>query len=331
MCRLVALAALLLACDRRSTSAGSPTPASNGSSAAVPTPTAMSCDDPAARPSGSPGPACTQYESPRDAFLQAIAGDPLVLAVGEVHAPRGASVPSAAKRFTDEFLPLLAGRASDLLVELMMPPDGCVDAASEARRKQAPVTSRHAESDQNEYFAMGERARALGIVPDMLRPTCADMDAIVHAGDDMVDVSLTTIARLSREQAIRLVDRDALSDADRGKMVVLYGGALHNDLHPPAGSDGARWSYAPELDAHVHGRLRVLDLIVPEYIGEDETWRSLPWWTAYEARWQARSGAGARVGETRAGESGADTPGVTTLFHTAERTSWLIFPGAIPP
>ena len=58
-----------------------------------------------------------QFDAPRDAFLAAIAGDARVIAIGEAHAPKGAVATSAAKRFTEDLLPLLAGRASDLLVE----------------------------------------------------------------------------------------------------------------------------------------------------------------------------------------------------------------------
>jgi hypothetical protein len=251
-----------------------------------------------------------QYDSPRAAFLDALAraGAPLILGVGEAHAPKGASVPSAARRFTGDLLPGLAGRASDLLLELMMPPDGCADAVAEVRRDQEPVTSRHAETAANEYVVLGEHARALGIVPDMLRPTCADMDAIENAGGEVIDVSLTTIARLSAAQAARLADRDALSDADSGKIVVLYGGALHNDLSPPP--EAARWSYAPALDARVHGRFAAIDLVVPEFIGLDETWARLPWWPYYDK---------ARLGRK------------ATLFRTGPQSFVLVFPAAPPP
>ena len=230
----------------------------------------------------SDGIECAQYASALDAFgdALAVAGVPLVLAVGEVHAPLGAAVPSAARRFTDAFLPVLAGRASDLLVELMMPPRGCADAAAEVRHDQEVVTSQHAASDQDEYLAMGTRARALGIVPDMLRPSCADLDALQHAGDDQVDVSLTTIARLSHEQASRMVARDA-NGPDHGKMVVLYGGTLHNDLAPS--NDAARWSYAPALAAEVQGRFVAIDLIVPEFVGTGAVWQKLAWWPAYDS------------------------------------------------
>jgi hypothetical protein len=260
---------------------------------------------------------CEQFDSPRDAFVEALAraggpgGPPLVLGIGEVHAPKGATVPSAAKRFTDDLLPILAGRASDLLLELMAPPAGCSDAVAEVRQRQEVVTSRHAATDQDEYLAMGVRARALGLVPDMLRPTCADMDGIQNAGDDLLDVSLTTIARLSRVQALRLADRDALSEADRGKMVVLYGGALHNDLTPPPGS--AAWSYAPALDAHVGGRFAAIDLVVPEYIAADlvaDAPKALSWWPAYDR---------ARLGRK------------VTLFHTGPRSFAVVFQASQPP
>ncbi len=266
---------------------------------------------------------CTQYDSPREAFLQALAraGAPLVLGVGEVHAPKGATVPSAAARFTGDLLPTLAGRASDLLLELMMPPSGCASAVAEVRRDQEPVTSRHAETAPDEYVVMGQRAHALGIVPDTLRPTCADMDAIEgrdageqdaaragEGGGSIIEASLATIARLSRAQAARLVDRDALSDADSGKIVVLYGGALHNDLSPSP--EAARWSYAPELDAHVHGRFAAIDLVVPEFIGLDETWARLPWWPHYD--------------RTRLGRK-------ATLFRTGPQSFVLVFPVAEPP
>jgi hypothetical protein len=291
----LAVAALLASC-------GKPATTTNPAPSAVATTPRPEAGQPALR--GVPcGPLdCHQYASPLDAFVDALGADPLVIGVGEAHAPKGARVASAAKRFADELLPALAGRASDLLVELMMPPSGCADATAEARQAQKPVTSRESEHNQNDYLAMGEKARSLGIVPDMLRPSCADMDTVRAANDSAVEASLDLIARLSRAQVERLVDRDARSDADRGKIVVVYGGLLHNDLAPAA--DAARWSYAPEVDAHVGGRFVAIDLIVPEFITDDGTWRKLAWWPHYDARTM-----GSRV----------------TLFRTGERSFVLVF------
>ena len=246
---------------------------------------------------------CAQYASAPEAFADVLALDPLALGVGEAHAPKGAVAPSSAKHFTDELLPSLAGRASDLLVELMMPPSGCAAAAAEAKKAQQPITGRQAETDQNEYVVMGEHARGLGIVPDMLRPSCADMDRVRDAGADVVGTSLALIARLTRTQATKLLERDARSDADHGKAVVIYGGLLHNDLSPPAAREA--WSYAVDLERVLPGRFVALDLIVPEFITDDETWRSLPWYGAYD---RARLGSKA------------------TLFRTGERSFVLVLP-----
>ncbi len=237
----------------------------------------------------------------------ATAGAPLIIGIGEAHSLRDSKVPSAARRFTEELLPLLAGRASDLLLELMQPPAGCDDAAVEVQARQEPVTSRQAADSQRDYVALGERARSAGIVPDLLRPSCADLDAIRRAGDDAITVSLETIARLSVAQTERLVDRARRSQVDRGKAVVLYGGALHNDLMPDP--EHERWSYAPALDAYVGARFVAIDLIVPELIGDDDAWRAMAWRSSYDR---------GRLG------------GKCTLFRMGARSYVLVWPRTGP-
>jgi hypothetical protein len=133
------------------------------------------------------------------------------------------------------------------------------------------------------------------------------MDAVRDAGDGAIEASLDLIARLSGSQATRLVARDARSDADRGKAVVVYGGMLHNDLSPPP--ERARWSYATALDGVVGGRLVSIDLVVPEFVTGDATWTALPWVAQYDR---------ARLGSK------------TTLFRTADRSFVLVFPVSTP-
>jgi hypothetical protein len=127
--------------------------------------------------------ACAQYDSPPDASVTAIVSGPLVLGIGETHVPRGASVPSAARYFTDDLLHRLAPRASDLLLELMMSPGDCPDASIEVRTKQQVFTSRQAQTNPSEYVTMGEPARALGIVPDMLRPAVTTWPRCAATGE----------------------------------------------------------------------------------------------------------------------------------------------------
>ena len=93
-----------------------------------------------------------------------LAEKPRVLAIGEAHAQKGSGVDSSAKRFTLELLPALKGKASDLLVELMLPAKGCAKKVEAVREKQKVVTEKQAETDQNEYVTMGQEAKKLGIV-----------------------------------------------------------------------------------------------------------------------------------------------------------------------
>jgi hypothetical protein len=229
---------------------------------------------------------CRQYATLEDAFQSALVGDPLVVAVGEAHAQKGTTVASSARHFTSELLPVLAGRASDLLVELMNPPRGCAKTTEVVRDRQEVVTRAQAPTDQGEYVAMGTRARELGIVPDLLRPTCDDLDAVKAAGDDAIPASLAMIARLTKAQAGKLLERNARADEGRGKMVVIYGGAIHNDLAPP--QEREAWSFGPALEAQAGGRYVAVELFVPEFIDGSDLWKARPFYRHYDA---ARMGA----------------------------------------
>lgn len=236
-----------------------------------------------ATPCGAMG--CMQYDTPEQALEVVLATRPLVLAVGEAHVQKGnEGVPSPTKRFS-ALLPALRGRASDLLVELMVPaklPDGgaCVQVAQAVREKQKVVTNAQAPTNQNEYVAMGEAARKLGIVPDGLRPTCDDLAAIDRAGPDMVAVSLETIARLTRAKVEQLLDRNSRTPADADKLIVTYGGALHNDLATTP--ERSKWVFGPDLLTYTKGRYVELDLYVPELILDNATWKKLNWYPHYD-------------------------------------------------
>lgn len=236
-----------------------------------------------AAPCGAMG--CMQYDTPEQALERVLASGPLVLAVGEAHVQKGQQgVASATKRFS-AMLPALRGRASDLLVELMVPArlaDGgaCVQVAQAVREKQKVVTQTQASTNQNEYVAMGDTARKLGVVPDLLRPTCEDLAAIDRAGPDMVAVSLETIARLTRAKVEQLVDRNARTPADANKLVLTYGGALHNDLVTTP--ERSKWVFGPDLLVYTKGRYVELDLYVPELIEDSDTWKKLEWYPHYD-------------------------------------------------
>lgn len=255
---------------------------------AAPSPPAASTAiaTPAPAPSAAAPPAsdcvelgCRLFDTPADAFRTVLESKPLVIAVGEAHAQKGTeSIPSSAKRFTGELLPLLEGRASDLLVELMAPPAGCKKTTEEVKTKQKVVTEKQTDTAQSEYVIMGSEAKKRGLVPDLLRPSCADLDAIDKAGDEAIGASLATIARLTKVKVISLLDRNDKAGAE--KIVATYGGAMHNDLTPPP--ERAAWSFGPELAARAKGRYVEIDLFVPEFIQDTESWKKLPWYPHFD-------------------------------------------------
>jgi hypothetical protein len=236
---------------------------------------------------------CTLYDTPEAALTALLASKPRVLAFGEAHAQkgegRGASV---TKRFTDSLLPSLEGKASDLLVELMLPPKGCAKNAEAVRARQAPALAPQADTNQSEYLAMGEAARRRGVMPDALRPSCDDLAAIDRAGDEALSAMMTTIARLTEAKAGEFLAR--ASSTEPSKIVVTYGGALHNDLVPKPGREP--WSFGPALDRAAGGAYVELDLFAPEAIGDGEVWRALPWHAHYDSERFAKKAVLFRVG-----------------------------------
>jgi hypothetical protein len=248
--------------------------------------------------SGAPQPAfpcgpftCQRFETSEGAFAAMLAtGEPRVLGIGEAHARVGTDVRSATRRFTEELLPKVAERTHSLVLELMAPNAKCHKETTSVREQQKQVTEEHASTNQNEFVTLGEQARALGVVPYLLRPSCADLDAITRAGADGVVLMLEAIARLTTTQVETLLASQP-KDSSR-RMVIAYGGALHNDVEPRAGRE--MWSYGPALAKYLEekkgGSYGELDLIVPELILDEPVWRAQPWYGHYRAE-DARGGA----------------------------------------
>lgn len=223
---------------------------------------------------------CVAFDDAKLAFDSIVAKKPLVLALGETHAQKGSeNVTSTTKHFTDGFLPLLKDKASSLVLELWVA-DGSCGKKKEAtvKKQQAEVTKSQSSENQNEFVALGQKSRELGVIPFVLKPTCDEYDAIQKAGDDAVFEMLKMITRHMRDKTEKLlVETEKKSP---GKMVVTYGGAMHNDLAPREGRQ--EWSYAAALVKASKERYVELDLIVPEFVGATESWKAMPWYPVFE-------------------------------------------------
>lgn len=215
---------------------------------------------------------CQRFASSVDALRFVLARRPRVLAFGESHALKGAQdVLTTTERFRDDFLPVLreAG-ATTLVVELIQPPTGCEVERAAVEQVQKPVLERQDSGNQERFIDLGHRARALGIVPLILEPSCADFTPVRQAGPDGVVALLELIALQTRGKLERLAPKTSAP-----AIIVAYGGAIHNDIAGPG--EAKPFSFGGAVSRAVQGEYVAVDLIVPEYVGDNEAWQALPW------------------------------------------------------
>jgi hypothetical protein len=209
------------------------------------------------------------------AIVQPASGPrPRVLGIGEMHqTQRTAGVPSALSRFTHELMPVLAGHVTDLVIESWAEPAGCDAEAVQASAEVTASIERPA-STENELVTMVERARALRIRPHLLSFGCEDYRALRGAdGQVNYEALLGAVTARLREQALAGLGHE-------GAVIALYGGALHNDLHPNPGV--ADFSYAVAVDGAASGAYVEIDLIVPEYVTGNAALTREPWYPLVE-------------------------------------------------
>lgn len=219
---------------------------------------------------------CTTFPTASDALAAALSEPVGIVGFGEAHAPSDFTARTTVRRFQEELLPALAPRAGRLLVELLVPPKGCEEQRQQVQTESDAITSGQSKDNQNEYVELGRAARELGVVPDILRPSCRDMQAIADAEVGVL-VMMETIATLSVEATREWL---AVTNPER-RLVILYGGALHNDLSPRDNLE--TWSYGPRLSELSAGHYVEVDLVVPELVQDTDSWRKFVWYDAVRA------------------------------------------------
>ena len=219
---------------------------------------------------------CEFFDSPEAALDRVLESQPLVIGVGETHAQKDdPPVDSATKRFMEHMLPRLDGKARDMVIELWVANGSCgKKAEKQVQTQQGDVTKSQAPTNQGEFFQLGTVAKAHNIFPQALVPNCGDYARILDAGAGDVSEMLAMIGRVTGDTVIEALKKK------RG-IVIAYGGALHNDVAPAPGREAM--SFGPRLAKETGNKYVELDLIVPEFVKDNETWRSLPWYREYNS------------------------------------------------
>jgi hypothetical protein len=222
---------------------------------------------------------CRRFDDAAAAFRYVLGKAPLALGIGEAHARAGSeATTSTALRFSQQLLPVLAGRASHLVVELLQRNPDCPTAARPLEEAQKPVIAPQSRHNQSDYVELGHHAKALGIEPFLLTPTCDEFRAIENAGEDAIVRTLSSIASITSRMTRAALVQNRKRGSDQ--LVLAYGGAMHNDLAPQG--PRASFCYGDELNNFTGGRYLALDLIVREFIGDNEVWRALPWYGQFD-------------------------------------------------
>jgi hypothetical protein len=189
---------------------------------------------------------------------------PRVYAIGEYHVTRPGIANSSLTRFTEEILGLLEPRARHLVIEAWDPSRCSPGVTSDI----AAGTSRP-KATQMEILRLVTRARPT-LDTQLLPMTCLEHDALRDAHRNINYLLLLELVTEKLHDTVL-----ALLAADPSHAVIVYGGALHNDLYP-------RWpleelSYAQPLARELGGGVLEIDLVVPEVVAPMGMVRDEPW------------------------------------------------------
>lgn len=235
---------------------------------------------------GAPGSACGPLEC--RAFPRAENAinyllretQPTVLAVGEIHAQKNTNLKASPTQRFASLLPVFCGKSQHIVIELWTSRNDCGDKRVErVREAQKPVTTAQAPTNQNEFLELGHAAKASGIQPHALVPSCEDFQSILAAKEQDIARMLELTATRSAELAEGLLKRPH-SD-ERIPRIILYGGAMHNDVSPAEGRES--FSYGPRLKASTGNRLTELDLVLREQVKDSEAYRRLAWYPHFRS------------------------------------------------
>ena len=217
----------------------------------------------------------TSYPDLGAALKAIVPADARVVGFGELHQRTDrAQVKSSLAHFTNEGLPALADKLSDLVIETWVVDPKCGQPAKTATAKVEATVKRPQET-KSEIGLLADAARAAKIQPHAMRLKCDDYAKVApQTGDVNTEVMLALItSELGRIAEEAVVHRD--KENHPRKLIALYGGMVHNDRFPPAGVEDL--SYAGRVDKRTNNHYVEIDLVVPELAEADTSFAKQPW------------------------------------------------------
>jgi hypothetical protein len=191
-----------------------------------------------------------------------------VYAIGEYHPTRNTVArTSPLARFTGEIVELLEPRAQHLIVEAWLD-DTCRTSDTDAIQMQVYKVTNRAAAQVTDLQALLAASKQMQIQTHGLPMTCIEHASVLD-GDGRVD--FLRLLLLVTEK----LNATARAMVAQGRDVIVYGGALHNDLYPTWPLDDL--SYAKPLDEQLGGGVLEIDLVVPEIVAPMAMIRREPW------------------------------------------------------
>jgi hypothetical protein len=196
---------------------------------------------------------------------------PRVVGFGEYHKlTSSAPVHSALRRFAEEIFDSLAENSAHLVLETWQVDPSCGKQA-QAVREQVEKTIERPPETESEMTVLLRKMEQSGTAPHILQFACNEYKALLDDTGLNTEKLLTLISRKLEEQT-----RKALAIGPENKLVLIYGGATHNNLFPYEGLE--HWSFAKAVAEATNQAYIEIDLYVPELVSGDPLLSSEPWY-----------------------------------------------------
>src|SRR6478672_8105217 len=243
-----------------------------------------------AAPIPAAAPRAIKEASPQAAMAPLLEDPGGVIAFGELHQTRAtAKVRSSLARFTDEILPAVAPHASHLIVETWITRGACGEEEKHVNEEVARTTERPVETE-SEIMKLLRRAKELGVAPHVLDIGCDEYKVLAGGGQSgqAAQVDYDKLLTITNQHLERAIGQGLLLPRAPGRpLVVVYGGALHNDLFPDPTL--ARYTFGRHVHAATRGAYREIDLYVPEMVDGTPALRAEPWYRTWQQAGAGRS------------------------------------------